>query len=106
MRIDPYKEPLTQHLNAAVQRLKDVPAPHSEAITQAMSTLEAFQQTYMTSPQSDIDIALQAIRDIADRLAAFAVTKSGQSSRSAIDAAIKELRVVADLLRTAKELKA
>ena len=105
MTLEQYRGTLVAHVNAAIRSLNKLPKPHSEAITAALATLKGFEQKYIADPHADIQKAQQAISVTADALATFAVANAKQGVKDDVEAVITELRGIADLLRTAKELR-
>ena len=93
---------LTVDLEATTKALQKLPQPHSQATTDALASVEAVAKTF-ASPHGDASDALQLVKDTADDLARFAVANTVQGVTAEVDAVIKQLRTVADLMRKAIE---
>lgn len=91
---------LTTHVQVAKKALQRL--PRSQVTTDALATVEDVAE-FASSPHADPLPGLSAATTAADDLATFAITQSGQAVRGDVDAVIKQLRKVADLLRKANE---
>jgi hypothetical protein len=92
---------LNRHLDTAKKALQRLPL--SQAITDALATLDAVAKTFAASPSGDAHAAQSSVTKTADNLATFAVANASQGVTADVDAVIKQLRSVAALLRTATE---
>jgi hypothetical protein len=89
---------LQEHLTATNRALGNL--PKSEAITAALATVQTVAKAFESSPHGDAQAALSSVTAAADSLARYAVANTAQAS---VEAVIKPLRKVADLLRKANE---